>query len=540
MTEREFVRRDRTKKQKQEWRPMSATAGWLELDSDGRRYFVLQHSKLVYFETSDVRTATALGSFDLLQVVNVLPSDEPSWTLEVTVRGGRTYRLRADCEADRQKWLEVLAMVADEESNSAAAVVPRGQRGGAVPMLGKMSLPTLASLGTAPSPRPVSPRKSAGAAPASPRAGTPRHDLKEALEGEKVAAEINYVVVLSASENVVARGTVFVTNFRVAFVPDLNCQDKRLISIPFGRVRGLQEQTLFDKLRNSGIEYSVVTLTTSDAQIVCFGFSKKTASHSLAQFSAAFQSACPAYERAVFAFARYAAQPSSGEGWDLYDPHAEFKRAGWPSAYRLSTVNSSYKICESYPAAWVVPASVTDDDLAASASFRSHGRVVACVWYDKDSKACLARCSQPAVGIANNRSLPDERIIHCVLEAAGTGDCQELQLFDARPKRNALANKAAKGAGYENVAHLKYCSLTFLNIENIHVVRGSWLALVRSCADDSDDSGFYSAAAAWLSHVGVLLQGSLRIAQALTKGTPCLVHCRYLDNVLLFCSLTIG
>jgi hypothetical protein len=130
------------------------------------------------------------------------------------------------------------------------------------------------------------------------------------------------------------------------------------------------------------------------------------------------------------------------------------------------------------------------------------------------------------VGIANNRSLPDERIIHCVLEAAGTGDSQELQLFDARPKRNALANKAAKGAGYENVAHLKYCSLTFLNIENIHAVRGSWLSLVRSCADDSDDSAFYSVAAAWLSHVGVLLQGSLRIAQALTKGTPCLVHCR--------------
>ena len=130
------------------------------------------------------------------------------------------------------------------------------------------------------------------------------------------------------------------------------------------------------------------------------------------------------------------------------------------------------------------------------------------------------------MGISNNRSLADERIIHSLLESAGSGDGRELQLFDARPKKNALANKAAKGAGYENITHLKYCKLTFLNIENIHVIRNAFLSLLKSCADDSDDSSFYSNASVLLMHVAVLLQGAVKIGQQLANGTPCLVHCR--------------
>ncbi len=40
------------------------------------------------------------------------------------------------------------------------------------------------------------------------------------------------------------------------------------------------------------------------------------------------------------------------------------------------------------------------------------------------------------------------------------------------------------------------------------MIRGCWLALLKSCADDSDDSSFYSNSSAWLGHVAVLLQGS--------------------------------
>jgi myotubularin-related protein 1/2 len=488
--------------------------GWLT-KKGRRRFFVLQHSKLLYYASEDTKLA-ANGFIDLLAIESVESVDSPPWSFRVAVEGGRVYDLSADCETDRQAWLDLLAHV-ERGGGEGATAVPRGPRAAPVPPIGAVG----GSPGPPP-PRPLSPRGSPrGAAPA-----TPRRELRDALEGERICSETQYVVVLSGSESVVARGTLVVSNYRVAFVPDLNCADKRVISLPFGRVRAMQEKTLLDKLRGSLGEFSLLTMVASDGQVVSFGFSKKSANNSLAQFLASYQAVCPDSERACFAFARFAAEPSSSsEGWDMHDTQREFERAGWPASFRLTTANACYKICESYPSSWVVPARVTDEDLVASAGFRSHGRVIACVWYDRESRAPLARCSQPAVGIANNRSLADERIIQCLLESAGTGDCQELQLFDARPKKNALANKAAKGAGYENVAHLKYCTLTFLNIENVHVVRSSWTALLRSCVDGTDDSAFYSNSVSWLTHVGVLLQGAVRIAQALARGTPCLVHC---------------
>ena len=112
------------------------------------------------------------------------------------------------------------------------------------------------------------------------------------------------------------------------------------------------------------------------------------------------------------------------------------------------------------------------------------------------------------------------------MEVAGTGDATEMQVFDARPKKNALANKAAKGAGYENMQHLKYCTLTFLNIENIHVMRNCWTTLIKACSDGMDDSTFYSASAAWLGHVSLLLAGGVKISNKLAEGQSCLVHCR--------------
>jgi hypothetical protein len=160
-----------------------------------------------------------------------------------------------------------------------------------------------------------------------------------------------------------------------------------------------KEQTLLSKLRNTASDYTVINMLTSDAQVLGFGFSKKAAN--FASFNAAFQSICPASEKGVFAFDRFSSQPTQLEGWDLYDCMNEWKLVrnlvllgenshvspskcgGDSSLFRLTLANSSYKLCDSYPTSFIVPASVEDDDLASSASFRSHGRVIACVFFDK-------------------------------------------------------------------------------------------------------------------------------------------------------------
>jgi hypothetical protein len=50
-------------------------------------------------------------------------------------------------------------------------------------------------------------------------------------------------------------------------------------------------------------------------------------------------------------------------GWEVYRPLEEFARMGVPSegsGWRVSTVNESYRMCPSYPAILVVPASLND------------------------------------------------------------------------------------------------------------------------------------------------------------------------------------
>ncbi|KAM9973493.1 hypothetical protein ACTFIW_010587 [Dictyostelium discoideum] len=59
-----------------------------------------------------------------------------------------------------------------------------------------------------------------------------------------------------------------------------------------------------------------------------------------------------------------------------------------------------------------------------------------------------------------------------------------LNLLDARPKVNAMSNKAFMGAGFENVSTFySCCNIDFLNIGNIHVMRDSYEKLKSTCID---------------------------------------------------------
>ena len=162
------------------------------------------------------------------------------------------------------------------------------------------------------------------------------------------------------------------------------------------------------------------------------------------------------------------------KGWtSTYDASADYQRMGLLnplSHWRVSEQNADYQLCGTYPAKLVVPRSVKDDDLLKVSQFRSGRRVPVLCWKDPFGVASICRSSQPNVGVSKMRSPQDEALLQAI---ADTNPFNErLQIIDCRPRLNAELN-AAKGKGYEHQAQYTSTKLSFMSIENIHVMRSS-------------------------------------------------------------------
>ena len=109
------------------------------------------------------------------------------------------------------------------------------------------------------------------------------------------------------------------------------------------------------------------------------------------------------------------------------------------------------------------------------------------VWRQRlsPSQAVLVRCAQPQAGLLASTCTDDEnfaeslRLLSQITQETSVEMGQErttlhkkIQLIDARPKVNAMANQV-KGAGYENTSNYRLLHREFMGIENIHVMRQS-------------------------------------------------------------------
>eukprot|EP00474_Spongospora_subterranea_P009409 CRZ09867.1 hypothetical protein [Spongospora subterranea] len=224
--------------------------------------------------------------------------------------------------------------------------------------------------------------------------------------------------------------------------------------------------------------------------------------------------------------------PSNLDGWSLYDGLRELLRLGIPSdLIRVSCVNKQFEVCDSYPSLVSVPTFTSDYDLKKVAQFRKRGRFPILSWKHPTGNASIWRCSQPKVGWNQSRSSHDESMLNCILK---TNPGQEsLPIFDCRPKMNAVGNKLA-GAGFESSEFYPDCSLTFLNIQNIHSVRDSAQKLARICRYDGVNSASNGTSqfinrldsSNWLSHQSDLLRAVLLGVQQLhDHQQTILVHC---------------
>jgi hypothetical protein len=65
-----------------------------------------------------------------------------------------------------------------------------------------------------------------------------------------------------------------------------------------------------------------------------------------------------------------------------------------------------------------------------------------------------------------------------ISQIAKTSPSGKLYIFDARPKKNAVANQVT-GGGYENCLNYENVIVGFGNISNIHQLYDSWYKLFR-------------------------------------------------------------
>ena len=213
-------------------------------------------------------------------------------------------------------------------------------------------------------------------------------------------------------------------------------------------------------------------------------------------------------------------------GWNVYEPIQELKRQGLPTeSWRITKINDSYEVCDSYPAVWAVPTIATDEDLRSVAAFRSRGRLPILSWIHPESQATITRCSQPLVGVSQKRSREDEAYLQTIIDA--NAQSHKLYIMDARPSVNAVANKA-KGGGYELDDYYENAELVFLDIHNIHVMRESLRKLKEMLFPNIDEAHYYSnlEATNWLEHIKCILTGALKVVDKVEYNkTSVMVHC---------------
>ncbi|KAJ3564809.1 hypothetical protein NP233_g8047 [Leucocoprinus birnbaumii] len=248
----------------------------------------------------------------------------------------------------------------------------------------------------------------------------------------------------------------------------------------------------------------------------------------------------------------------TNNGWSLYSPREEFGRMGLGTrtkAWRFTDVNKDYTFCPTYPARMVVPTRISDTTLQYASKYRSKCRIPVLTYLHWANYGSITRSSQPMVGITQNRSIQDEKLIEAIFQTHVSPDSRAHNgpvygatptnlIIDARPTANAVAN-TAKGAGTENMDHYKDAKKAYLGIDNIHTMRESLAKVVEALREaDAMLASINNDLASQVSGISVLdrsalrRSGWLRHIQAIMEGTLLITRNVHINSshVLIHCS----
>lgn len=264
----------------------------------------------------------------------------------------------------------------------------------------------------------------------------------------------------------------------------------------------------------------------------------------------------------IFAFAYYAWCVEEGKDYPrlgkdhssyttTFQSEVERLKFNLHGTWRISQINTDYKMCPSYPPQLLVPACITDETLENVAKFRSSRRIPAVVWRNINNGAVIARSSQPEVGWLGWRSSEDEDLLKALSDACSydRGEStmidpllnysdtpettvtspvnKKVLIVDARSYTTAVANRA-RGGGCECPEYYPSCDIQFMNLPNIHSIRKSFHAVRQLCASDADQPNWLSLleGTRWLQHMSGLLRAAVTVTSAIERdGRPVLVHC---------------
>ena len=225
--------------------------------------------------------------------------------------------------------------------------------------------------------------------------------------------------------------------------------------------------------------------------------------------------------------------------------------------WRCTESNEDYSLCDTYPKYLIVSKTLSDIEIKAAAKFRKKARLPVAIWQlgairnsystlppvwrrEGAQYVTLMRSAQPKATKSTSARGGNLDVLVTELLARTTrveDGYRMCNIFDARPFINSVAN-VALGGGYERANAYPFCNVHFLDIENIHAVRESWVCLnglfsiaqtknmnyevTQSYVEGKLRNGFKSD---WLHHVASVISGARVVAESLLSGASALVHC---------------
>ncbi|KAJ9375787.1 hypothetical protein DTO063F5_9184 [Paecilomyces variotii] len=337
---------------------------------------------------------------------------------------------------------------------------------------------------------------------------------------------------------------------------------------------------------------SSIRLRCRDFTFVCFYFSSENKARDVYDSIKLWTCKIGRIEK-LYAFSYQPQLPEKDfNGWSLYDARKEWARLGVGKegghpGWRISEVNIDYTFSPTYPALLPVPLAISDNTLNYAGRYRSRARIPVLTYLHPVNNCSITRSSQPLVGVRQNRSIQDEKLLAAIFstsrserplsnvtpppsepgsntssqeetlggqadfeltnaeeledEVVGAvrGDTEEKShiygaqqhnlIVDARPTVNAFAMQAV-GLGSENMDNYKFATKVYLGIDNIHVMRDS-LNKVVDALKESDVTPLgpnreQLVRSGWLKHIAGILDGAGLIARQVgLQHSHVLIHC---------------
>ncbi|GMR53652.1 hypothetical protein PMAYCL1PPCAC_23847, partial [Pristionchus mayeri] len=323
-------------------------------------------------------------------------------------------------------------------------------------------------------------------------------------------------------------GQMIITNYRLLYDASLYHENEHfnpIFDMPVGLILKIEKVGNQSGMKRKGEVYGIVIYTKDNN---CIRLSCSDASNRRKNLVEAITNVCfPIHKsKKMFAFS-HEYDEDAMDGWIFSNSEKELKRLGIPSSsWDVCSLNSNYQLASTYPKLLVVPAAALQSGkefIKKVAAFRSKQRFAVLSWIDGISEAVILRSSQPLTGMTMKKCTEDELYMKMIVDCNTNG--HRMVIYDARPSVNATVNRA-KGGGYE----MEYdrCTLKFLNIQNIHVVRDSLKKLHDALFPRVNNKNYFRQIeeSRWLHHIQSILEGVSSIVNTVeNEKCSTLIHC---------------